>query len=120
MQCVDLVCGAARHILDADGGLDEAFRELVTVTSQCRDDAAGEGEWSKLVVAYAAVTRITFRERGVNGRSVLDTWETSCEVPVERTGDAGGSGRFGLGGQRLEICAPVLTLFLLGFDDRGD
>ena len=31
------------------------------------------GDWEKLMSAYAALTAVTYKERGVNGRTILDT-----------------------------------------------
>ena len=38
------------------------------------------GDWEKLMSAYAALTAVTYKERGINGRTILDTQAGKFEL----------------------------------------
>lgn len=55
----------------------KSYEELLTAISAARDGQKNgsltSADWAELMKAYAKVTDFTFAERGVNGRTVLDT-----------------------------------------------
>ncbi len=74
-ECEALVLYVARHgdILDDDESVKTAVTALSQAIAACRAEPDDRDRRSKLLDAYATVTRFTARTRGVNGRSVLDT-----------------------------------------------
>lgn len=75
-ECEALIIHVARHgdILSEDGGLKEAYKQLLHLVGRCDGRVPSSRDWPDLLDAYANVTFFTYRARGVNGRSVLDTW----------------------------------------------
>ena len=59
---------------DDDGLYDGLLKSISEVQSSRSVDS-----WQALMQAYAKVTAITYRERGVNGRTILDTHRKSPE-----------------------------------------
>ena len=62
----------ARHgdsLSDDDEGLYASLLDTISAATASRTSA----QWNALMKAYAAVTAITYKDRGVNGRTVLDT-----------------------------------------------
>ena len=82
-ECKAIVLYVARHgdVLKEDDKLEAAYKQLALLVSKCNHDSASSDDWQSLLVAYANVTRITFATRGVNGRSVLDTWDELGDGP---------------------------------------
>ena len=50
----------------------DLHEELLEAIAKAVDDPSTAG-WKELMGAYARVTALTYRERGVNGRTILDT-----------------------------------------------
>ena len=75
-ECEAIVVYISRHgnILDENENLPEAYNKLSQLVAKCGNHEPTPDDWNGLVVAYADVTRVTYGQRGVNGRSVLDTW----------------------------------------------
>ena len=74
-ECEALVLYVARHgdILGDDESVKSAVTDLSQAIAECRAEPGDRGRLSKLLGAYAEVTRFTARTRGVSGRSILDT-----------------------------------------------
>ena len=50
----------------------QLHEELLTAIAKVVDEPSTSG-WRELMTAYAKVTAVTYKERGVNGRTILDT-----------------------------------------------
>lgn len=76
-ECEALLVYVARNgdVLAAYADLEEACAELGRMVGRCSGRAVSDEDWAGLLAAYAGVTRMTHRARGVTGRSVLDTWK---------------------------------------------
>lgn len=74
-ECEALVLYVARHgdILGDDEAVKFAVTDLSQAIAECRAEPGDRGWLSKLLGAYAEVTRFTAKTRGVSGRSILDT-----------------------------------------------
>ena len=80
-ECIALIVYISRHgdVLpdnetdQGDKGINKAYEELVEGVIKCNSTKAGADDWQALVMAYTKVTRFTYAQQGVNGRSVLDT-----------------------------------------------
>ena len=81
-ECEALVVYVSRHgnILKNNAELITAHKELSQLVVSCNGDAPSADDWKSLVVAYAKVTCVTYALRGVNGRSLLDTWGESDPI----------------------------------------
>lgn len=70
----------ARHgdsLNDAAGGLHDGLLKAISDARSSRSS----GNWQALMQAYAKVTEITYRDRGVNGRTIPRyTEESSREI----------------------------------------
>ena len=75
-ECEALVIYLARHgdALQEGDKLEGPYKQLSCLVSQCHGRTPRSEDWPKLMHAYANVTRFTYGQRSVNGRSVLDTW----------------------------------------------
>ena len=82
-ECEALVIYLARHgdALQETNELKESYKQLSCLVSQCKGRTLRSEEWPHLMQAYADVTRFTYGTRGVNGRSVLDTWGERDQPP---------------------------------------
>ena len=83
-ECEALIAYIGRHgniLHDPDGNnvqgpLDD-YDELVSAVVECRNQGLTTDNWKPLARAYAKVTRFTYKNKGINGRSLLDTWAGS-------------------------------------------
>ena len=116
-ECEALVVYISRHgdILEEkqnSGNLNEAYVELSNLVANCARDELGTESWGKLVVAYAQVTRVTYRLRGVNGRSLLDTWGGNDPIFGTKNKNLKSLSKpsrwFNCKGYRYPLCATVL------------
>ena len=71
-----LIAYIGRHgdVLKGDKGHCTDYAKLVEAAFACRKSGVDSDSWKCLCLAYAKVTRHTYATRGVNGRSLLDTW----------------------------------------------
>ena len=53
--------------------INKAYGRLIEGMMKCNSPQATSEDWQTLVMAYTRVTRFTYEQEGVNGRSVLDT-----------------------------------------------
>lgn len=98
-ECTALIVYISRHgdvLLDNEGNaldteLNDAYKKLIDGVMKCNSDKAASKDWQALVNAYTEVTRFTYKKKGVNGRSVLDTlggtmriFQTETEKPQRR------------------------------------
>ena len=74
-ECEALAIYIARHgdILKNDNEKD-CFKRLTSLVSKCQSNDFIVEDWSNLIEEYANVSNFTYSNRGVNGRTVLDTW----------------------------------------------
>ena len=74
-ECEALAIYIARHgdILKDDKE-KECFKRLTSLVSKCQGNDFTVEDWSNLIEEYANVSNFTYSNRGVNGRTVLDTW----------------------------------------------
>ena len=74
-ECEALAIYIARHgdILKDDKE-KECFKRLTSLVSKCQSNDFIVEDWSNLIEEYANVSNFTYSNRGVNGRTVLDTW----------------------------------------------
>ena len=80
-ECVALITYICRHgdvLPDKDDAnhkehVNLAYETLIDGVMKCNDPAASADDWKSLITAYTQVTRFTYKQSGVNGRSVLDT-----------------------------------------------
>ena len=95
-ECAALIVYISRHgdvLLDDEGNaldkeLKDAYEKLIEGVMKCNSNKASSEDWQTLVKAYTEVTRFTYKKKGVNGRSVLDTlggtmriFQTETEKP---------------------------------------
>ena len=57
----------------ANKDIKKAYGTLIKGMMKCNSPQATSEDWQTLVMAYTQVTRFTYAQEGVNGRSVLDT-----------------------------------------------
>ena len=83
-ECEALISYIGRHgdILHDPNGHNvqesqSAYDELVSAVVQCRHDGLTTDNWKPLALAYAKVTQFTYKSKGINGRTLLDTWSGS-------------------------------------------
>ena len=62
----------SRHGDALSGDNHELHEELLAAIAKFVDQPSTSG-WRELMTAYAKVTAVTYKERGVNGRTILDT-----------------------------------------------
>ena len=93
-ECVALIVYISRHgdVLPDDGkpepagsieedkSIIEAYKKLVTGVMTCNSSEATPMDWQTLVMAYTELTRFTYAQEGVNGRSVLDTLDGAMRI----------------------------------------
>ena len=75
-ECEALVIYIARHgdVLENEYEKNKGyFVHLNSLVSKCQNNDITAEEWEKLIEAYANTSNFTYRQRSVNGRTVLDT-----------------------------------------------
>ena len=83
-ECEALIAYIGRHgdILHEPNGNSipgprSDYEELVSAVVQCRNEGLTTDNWKPLALAYSKVTQFTYKNKGINGRSLLDTWAGS-------------------------------------------
>ena len=81
-ECEALAIYIARHgdILKNDDEKD-CFKRLTSLVCKCQGNDFTVEDWSNLIEEYANVSNFTYSNRGVNGRTVLDTWGRTEQKP---------------------------------------
>ena len=117
-ECEALIIYIARHgdVMTEANNLQEDLENLAKLIASDRSSMITPENWAELVVAYAKVTQTTYAARGVNGRSVLDTWGDTDGLFGEKTAAVAGWGAkvggalrslFRLPGDKDQSLSPV-------------